>query len=202
MIRRMTLPGQPSPSGSIGAIIDLLLQLHPLDRIPRSGYLLRGVAEPESVAAHSHTLTLLVSLVAPLAQPPMDVLVAMRMALIHDLPESKTMDIPLPVGDSQFRAAKTAVENDVFDRLFNGQDAQWKRLFAEFQAGSSAEARLVKGLDKVQMMAKVMGYEREGRGRLEDFWANEENFRDYGIAIVAELFAEILSMAGRNGPKG
>ena len=41
---------------------DLLLlfwKIHELDRVPRAGFLLRGVPDPESVAAHSHFLATL-----------------------------------------------------------------------------------------------------------------------------------------------
>jgi len=187
-------------SPSARSIVDLLLAIHPLDRVPRAGYLLRGVSEPESVAAHSHGLALLVSLVAPTVTPPVDQLDAVRMALIHDLSESSTMDIPMPVGDAAFRAAKKAVENALFERLFADQDGDWNRLFQEFQDTTSPAARLVHGLDKVQMMVKVLGYEREGRGRLEDFWTNPDNFRDHGISTVKDLFDEIFLLAGRERP--
>ena len=181
-------------------IIELLLALHPLDRVPRAGYLLRGVTEPESVAAHSHGLALLVCLVAPTMSPAVNELDATRMALVHDVTESSTMDIPMTVGGTAFRESKTAVENEAFDRLFAAQRDEWRRLFRDFQESATPESRLVRGLDKVQMMVKVLGYEREGRGRLEDFWLNPNNFKDYGITVVKDLFDEIFLMAGRTRP--
>ncbi len=187
---------QPFASAAVG----LLMSLHPLDRVPRSGFLLRGVAEPESIAAHSHALALLCLLCAPRCDPPADALSAVRMALIHDLAESKTMDIPLTVKDPAFRAAKVSVENAVFSDLFHGQEKAWEDAFLSFQEGRSAEARLVKGLDKVQMMIKVLSYQREGRGNLEDFWGNPENFKDYGHAVVREMFNEVLRISGRKMP--
>jgi putative hydrolase of HD superfamily len=182
------------------SVIDLFLELHPFDRVPRAGFLLRGVADPENIAAHSHALALLVCLAAPKCAPPVNVLDAVRMALIHDLPEARTMDIPMPVGGAAFRAAKTEEETAIFEDMFRGQDASFRELFRRFQEGECAEARLVKGLDKVQMMIKVMGYEREGRGRLEEFWLNAENFRDYGVLIVKELFDGVFLAAGKKGP--
>jgi putative hydrolase of HD superfamily len=190
----------PTHDAFANSVIRLMLDLHPLDRIPRAGFLLRGVAEPESVAAHSFFLALLVCLVAPRCNPPLDVLKAARMALIHDLPECRTMDVPLTVTDPAFRAAKAGAETALFGGLFAGQTGDWDGLFAEFQGGESPEARLVKGLDKVQMMIKVMGYEGEGRGRLGEFWENAENFLDYGDPLVKSMFDEIFGMAGKNRP--
>ena len=193
------MPGM-SASTFGDSVIKLLLALHSFDRIPRAGFLLRGVTEPESLAAHSHALALLVCLVAPKCSPPVNVLDAARMALIHDLPEAMTMDIPMPVGGAAFRKAKTEEEIAIFGGIFNGQDGEWKDLFLKFQEGSCPEAALVRGLDKVQMMIKVLGYEREGRGRLEEFWQHKENFRDYGIPVVKELFDDIFRTAGRKRP--
>jgi putative hydrolase of HD superfamily len=195
------MPGM-SASTFGDSVINLFLDLHSFDRIPRAGFLLRGVTETESLAAHSHALALLVCVVAPKCSPPVNVLEAARMALIHDLPEAKTMDIPMPVGGAAFRKAKTEEEIVIFEEIFSGQDGEWKDLFLKFQEGSCAEAALVRGLDKVQMMIKVLGYEREGRGRLEDFWLNKDNFRDYGIPIVKELFDDIFRTAGRKRPLG
>ena len=50
--------------GLADRIIALFEAIHPLDRVPRAGYLLRGVAEPESVAAHSHFVALMALLFA------------------------------------------------------------------------------------------------------------------------------------------
>lgn len=187
------------PAMTHDAVIKLLLALHPFDRVPRAGYLLRGVAEPESVASHSYSLALLVLLVADAFEPELDALKAVRMALIHDVPESQTMDIPLTVDNPAFRRAKVDTETEIFKTLFADQDPSWTRLFEDFQNGTSREARLVKGLDKVQMMIKVLGYQREGRGRLEEFWTNPENFKDYGIPVLSRLFDTIRGMAESEG---
>ncbi len=194
------MPAMNAPSFG-ESLIGLFLDLHALDRVPRAGYLIRGVTEPESVAAHSHALALMACLAAPRCSPPVNALDAARMALIHDLPEVQTMDIPLPVGGAAFRAAKTDEETGIFNAIFQGQDAEWKDLFRRFQEGTCPEARLVKGLDKVQMMIKVMGYEREGRGRLGEFWTNPENFKDYGVPLVRELFDDIFRVAERERPQ-
>ena len=47
----------------VARVIKLFELIHPLDRVPRAGYLLRGVPEPESVAAHTHFVSLLALLV-------------------------------------------------------------------------------------------------------------------------------------------
>ena len=73
-------------------------------------------------------------------------------------------------------------------------------MYNEYADGKTPESRLIMGLDKVQMMIKVVSYQSEGRGNLEEFWLNPANFRHYGIDIVYDLFEEIAERAGRTLP--
>jgi hypothetical protein len=50
------------------------------------------------------------------------------------------------------------------------------------------------------MMIKVVMYEREQKGRLEEFWANPRNFEDFGVEPVSRLFDAICAEAGRVRP--
>ena len=64
-------------------------------------------------------------------------------------------------------------------------------LYEEYQQGKTAEARLVKACDKLQLMVKVAVYERWGNGALAEFWDNPDNFPDGGFPAVRELFEEL-----------
>ena len=181
-------------------IIELISKIHSLDRVPRAGFLLRGVTEPESVAAHSHSLALLCSLVCRALPGRFDEARVLTMALIHDLPEVETMDIPMPAGTEEFKRAKGATESKVMNSLSADVDRSVGEDYREYSSGSTDEAKLVKGLDKVQMLIKVLGYEREGRGDLEDFWINPANFATYGLEPIEHLFEAIFERAGRTPP--
>jgi putative hydrolase of HD superfamily len=187
----------PRRSDPVAVIVQALARLHPLDRIPRAGWLLRGVTDPESVAAHSHAVALLVRLVCDAWPGSFDAERAMGIALVHDCAEVATMDIPMPAGDEEFRSAKSRTEQAVAASIFGGLPGRTADLFAEFERAETPEARLVRGLDKVQMMIRAACYAREGRGYLEDFWNNPKNFADYGLAPIRELFAEVARFAGR-----
>lgn len=182
-------------------IISLFEQIHPLDRVPRAGYILRGVPEPESVAAHSHFMTLLALLVVEEYPDLFDREKVLGMALIHDLAEARLMDIPMPYADAYLNDAKKAAEQAIIEDLFQGLPEKFARLHEEFLEAKTPESRLLRGLDKAQMMIKILCYEREHRGRLEEFWKNPKNFLDYGIAPVSELFDAICARAGRERPR-
>ena len=182
-------------------VISFFSAIHPLDTIDRAGFLLRGVPRPESVAAHSHFLSLLVLLFLDRYPDRYDRDKTLTMALIHDLPEAFLMDIPMPVGDAFLGQAKTKAESGLADSLLAGLDARYRRFFAELQERRTGEARLVAGLDKAQMMLKILCYQKTHWGNLEEFWHNPANFRDYGIAEVAALFDAICAHAGRKKPR-
>lgn len=182
-------------------LIDLFETIHPLDRIARAGYVLRGVPDPESVAAHSHFLAVMTRLFVDQHPGAYDGEKAVTMALIHDLCEAKLMDIPMPSADAHFAEAKDDAEIAVTRELLDGFGEKYGDYFGELIEANSPEARLVRGLDKAQMMVKIIMYQREGRGRLEEFWKNPKNFEDYGSKPVSDLFDAICAEVGKPRPR-
>lgn len=181
-------------------VITLFEHIHPLDRVPRAGYLLRGVPDPESVAAHSHFLALLALLFCEAHPEKYDKGRALAMALVHDLAEARLMDIPMPYADAYLDQAKHNAEQQITEHLMEGIPGGLASLHAEFAAAQTPEARLLRGLDKAQMMLKIINYEREQRGCLEEFWHNPKNFKAYGVAEVDALFDAICARAKRVRP--
>jgi|HubBroStandDraft_3_1064219.scaffolds.fasta_scaffold07613_4 putative hydrolase of HD superfamily len=181
-------------------LLDLLLELQVLDRIPRTGFVLRGVALPESVTEHSwHVLFLVWVLGRRVAG--LDLARAIEIALVHDLAELRIGDLPrtasryLPPGAKQ--AAESAALADVLAPL----DERARALHAEYQQGASLEARLVKACDKLQLMLKVAVYEAWGTGALAEFWDNPDNFPGTDIPAVKALFDELRAWRERSGPR-
>lgn len=181
-------------------IISLYQKIHPLDRIPRAGYLLRGVESPESVAAHSHFLSLLTLLFVEKYPGRYRSDKAMAMALIHDLAESVLMDIPMPAGNRYLKDVKKKAEEAIFADLMKDFSDVYTKYFRELMELSSEEAKLVTALDKAQMMIKVLCYQKEGRGNLNEFWENPSSFKDYGIDAVSDLFDALCRIAGKKRP--
>lgn len=180
------------------SLLDLLLELQALDRVPRMGWVLRGVPEAESVAEHSFHVALLVWLLAP-RLPEVDAGRAVGMALLHDLAEVRIGDLPrvagryFPAGAKS--TAETAAEAELLAPLTDGS----QQLVAEYRVGESPEARLVKACDKLQLMIKACVYRNWGVGALEKFWRNPDNFVDGGFAPVRELFNALRERHGGRG---
>jgi putative hydrolase of HD superfamily len=169
------------------SLLDLVLELQSLDRLPRAGYVLRGVTDPESVTEHSwHVLFLVWALGRRITE--VDAARAVEIALVHDLAELRLGDLPRTSSRYFPEGAKTTAESAAMEEILAPLPPQARALYAEYQAAATPEARLVKACDKLQLMLKVAAYERWGSAGLGEFWDNPENFPDGGFAPVRELF--------------
>lgn len=170
-------------------LLDLLLEAQALDRVARAGYALRGVADPESVAEHSYHVALAVWLLASQV-PTLDGARAVAIALLHDLAEVRTGDLPRTAARYLPPGAKATAERAAFAELTAPAGDRAAELFAEYLDGATPEARFVRGCDRLQLMVKVLAYERAGNGALAEFWANSANFPD---GAEFPLFAALVS---------
>lgn len=177
------------------SLIELLLELQTLDRVPRMGFLLRGVPDPESVAEHTLHVVTLTWLVARRI-PEIDTLRAVELAVLHDVAEVRTGDLPLTAAAYWPPEAKRTAEGAAAADLLAPLGEHGRELWAELAARRTPEARLVKACDKLQLMLKVTLYESWGEGGLDEFWDNERNFPDDEFAPVVQLFEALKRKRG------
>jgi putative hydrolase of HD superfamily len=149
------------------------------------------VERPESIAEHSWHVAFLVLALAPSIER-IDVRRAIEIALVHDLAELRLGDLPRTAARYLPAGAKKEAERAALTEILAPLGARALDLAAEYEAGETAEARLVKACDKLQLMLKVGVYQRWGTGGgLAEFWSEPSNFEDGGFPEVAALFAEL-----------
>ncbi len=170
------------------SVLDLLLELQALDRVPRSGYSLRGIAVPESVAEHSFHLAMLVWALSP-EVPEVDRERAVELALVHDLAEVRTGDFPRSASGYFPPGAKRATEAAVARDLLHPLGDRALELFAEYQAKSTTEARFVGACDRLQLLIKTRTYESSGATGLDEFW--HKDFPDGGFEPIRQMLDEL-----------
>ena len=171
-------------------LLDLLLELQTLDRVPRMGFVLRGVTDSESVSEHSWHVVFLVWALAPRC-PAVDPQRAVGMALVHDLAEVRLGDLPRTAARYLPAGAKKASEAAAIAEVLAPLPEPARALWADYATGESPEAKLVKACDKLQLMIKVAVYESWGEGRLAEFSDNPDNFPDLALPPVREVLAEL-----------
>jgi len=130
----------------------------------RTGWQLRGVDDPESVAAHSWGVAYLCLLFGERAGVDTDR--ALRLAVLHDLAEAVTGDLPTradPADQPVAAAEKASREREAIAALLGPFDDALEVDWESYEARERPEARFVKDMDLVDMCLQALYYEREGR---------------------------------------
>lgn len=176
--------------------------LAPLGDLPRTGWVLRGCLPAESIAAHTLQVALLVAALCDAVRADgmaVDGERALRMALVHDAPEARTGDVPMPMKTAALARELAALEASIAGELL---PAALRADWADAEARGSVEAELVAAADKLQMLAQALRYERRGhaRGVFDSMWANGNNLRALHLAPVRALYEALYRRADRAFP--
>ncbi|MEJ2640909.1 MAG: HD domain-containing protein [Desulfosarcinaceae bacterium] len=136
---------------TLHAILTFLRRAEALKHTYRSAWTSTG--EPESVAAHTWRLALMVLVLAP-QLPKVDLLRLLKICLIHDLGEAINGDIPaIDQTDGPEKALQERRDLlTLLDPLPTDLRAELLALWEEYEAAASPEARLAKGLDKLETL--------------------------------------------------
>lgn len=138
------------PVPDLTGALDFLRAAEALKTATRSGWTSAG--ERESVAEHSWRLCLMALVLAP-HFPDVDFARLIRICIIHDLGEAIGGDVPAPE-QAKRGASKSADERrDLVQLLAPLPPAQRDEIVAlwdEYETAASPEARLAKGLDKLE----------------------------------------------------
>ena len=174
-------------------LLESLSTLGRLDRLPRTGWLLRGVEPCESIAGHVVAVAQLAAVVAPREPIALDLGQVLTMALLHDAPEACSGDLPSPASRHLPEGAKRAMEAGLARELLEPMGAEAHAAWEEFQAQESAEARFVKLCDRVQLGLRLLEYVRAGWRGLEEFEGGLRSLDCGEFTALAELHAAVLA---------
>jgi putative hydrolases of HD superfamily len=147
----MTRDQQPAGrKPELHGILDFLRAAESLKTATRSGWTTAG--QPESVAEHTWRLCLM-ALVLHGEFPGVDFAKLVKICIVHDLGEAIGGDIPAPE-QARRGASKSGDERrdlvTLLDPLPQALRAEILALWDEYEAAETPEARLAKGLDKLE----------------------------------------------------
>ena len=165
--------------------IKLFRTLGQLKNVSRSGWGRCGIQEPESVADHSFRTTIITMIMSDYLK--LNTEKAIRLALLHDIAEAVIGDIT-PY-DKLTSEEKRRKEYETIKELLKGipYGDNYINLWEEFDNIHSAEARLVKNIDKFEMVLQAVEYQKQFPNLDMNEFA-EDAEKQININEVRELF--------------
>jgi putative hydrolase of HD superfamily len=131
--------------------VDFLLEIDALKRVLRQNHVLDG-SRRENTAEHSWHLAMLGLVLCDRAGQPVDRARVIEMLLLHDIVEIDAGDTFAydEAGHTDKAVKETAAADRLFGLLPPDLGARLRGVWDDFEAGETPEARLARGLDRLQ----------------------------------------------------
>lgn len=146
-------------------ITGFLYETGVLKRYPRTGWVLAGVPDPESVAEHSFRASIIAAAIA--AMEDADSQRAAFLALWHDTQETRTTDLPHLTKQYVTAAPNDTVTSDQVKPLPAAVAAMIQDAVAEYESGQTPEARCARDADKLECLLQAREYQDQGHQNLQ-----------------------------------
>lgn len=191
--------------------IRFLIEMDKMKSIFRQNYVL-SENRHENDAEHAWHLAMLAIVLQEYANEKVDLTKVLKTVLIHDVVEIDAGDTY--AYDAAGYASKADREQKAADRLFGllpaDQRAELRRLWEEFEAGSTPEARFAASLDRIQPL--MLNYTKHGisweehgitaeqvRGRVQSISDGSETLGSFAEQIIARAVQEGILPETRSG---
>lgn len=150
------------------------MEVNKLKEVKRKGWVMDGVKDPESVTDHSWRVALIVMVLG--AKRKINMEHALKMALIHDIPEVRVGDI-VEIEKIKYNLPGTEPPKEMFDQISKEEKHKIEEntardmlsdiegafeIWKEYQEGKTEEAKFVKQVDKLETVLQALEYESKG----------------------------------------
>jgi putative hydrolases of HD superfamily len=183
--RQASLPVPTGETHPLAGIATFLFEAGHLKHVPRSGWLLLGITQPETVAEHSFRVGLVGIALAALESADPGRTAAL--CLMHDVHETRIGDVP-SVGRAY---VTTAIPEAVTAHQTSGMPDEiaktLQELTAEYEAAETLESKVAHDADKVETLLQAAEYETQGYAT--------EPWRDTSIQALRTESAKQLAQA-------
>ncbi|XP_061935621.1 5'-deoxynucleotidase HDDC2 [Apis cerana] len=162
-----------------------------LKHMKRTGWVLKNVPDPETIAGHMYRMAMFSFLVD---NENLDKVKIMQMALIHDLAECIVGDITPSCGIPS--EIKHKLEDEAMEdicKLLGDRGPMILEIFREYEKQESPEAKYVKDLDRLDLIMQAYEYEKRDNipGKLEEFFTTTSGKIRH--PFIQKLASEIIA---------
>jgi len=183
-------------------VLESFLELSAQTKLPRTGWVLAGVADPESTADHCYETALFAYILSKYIKEKIDLSKVLLMALFHEAGEARLADLPRRSKDYIGKAKRQAEREAALD-ILDGVASELVNLQDELHSLATTEARLVEAAEELQIIFKALVYAKEGRGDMSEYRNDVEKYDSQGFecaAQIAQLIKDKLNeyLSGKN----
>jgi 5'-deoxynucleotidase YfbR-like HD superfamily hydrolase/biotin operon repressor len=167
----------PTPSGTdhpLAGTATFLFELGHLKQLPRSGWQLLGIPQPESVAEHSFRVAVIGLVLA--AIDGADIGRTTALGLLHDAHETRIGDVASVGRAYVTTAAPEAITAHQVAGMPDPAAKAVQELTAEYEATETQESRLAHDADKIETLLQAIEYQAQGH--------DTSDWRDNSIAAL------------------
>jgi 5'-deoxynucleotidase YfbR-like HD superfamily hydrolase len=155
-----SLPVPGENDHPLTGVASFLFEMGHLKRVPRAGWLLLGVPQPETIAEHSFRVGLVGMALAAIEGA--DVGHTAALCLLHDAHETRIGDVPSVGRAYVTTAAPEAVSAHQTSGMPDAAAKAFQELTAEFEAGETIEAQVARDSDKLETLLQAVEYQAQG----------------------------------------
>jgi putative hydrolase of HD superfamily len=151
-------------------ILYLAFQVGISKKLPRTGWVMSGIKDAESVAEHCFRVNVLSMVLAPYLGVDQDKLI--KMSIIHDLGETATGDLIIQRGAKIFekeRKEKEKIEEDSIKAILWKYSPDYQKLFHEMIQRKTRESIVFWEIDQFEKAIQAYEYEKEQGVDLTEF---------------------------------
>lgn len=176
-------------------LVEFLVEAGKLKKMTRKGWVLRGIKNPETIAAHTFRMALLSWILGK--ERDLDVKKVIKIAMIHDLCEVYAGDITpydkiLPKDKKKRKETLEKwpkfLKSEEVKRFLEKEEKEWKalnkltamlpekrakemvNLWLDFKNGFTREGRFVKQVDKVENLLQALEYREQDKSFSVKSW--------------------------------
>jgi putative hydrolases of HD superfamily len=155
-----SLPVPGENDHPLGGVASFLFEMGHLKRVPRAGWLLLGVPQPETIAEHSFRAGIIGMALAAIEGA--DVGRTAALCLLHDAHETRIGDVPSVGRAYVTTAAPEAISAHQTSGMPDTAAKTFQELTAEFEAGQTVEAQVARDADKLETLLQAVEYQAQG----------------------------------------
>jgi putative hydrolases of HD superfamily len=148
------------PEPEVEGLTNFLYEMGLLKRYKRTGWMIAGIDNPESIAEHSFRTAIIGYLLAVMEGA--DPAKTAALCLFHDTQETRIGDVPSVGKAYVVTAPNPEVTTDQVASFPAKAGQAVRELVEEYEARQSLEARLAKDADKLECLIQAREYQAQG----------------------------------------